>query len=522
MESSREVTNPAYRRFVKPLIVLALLVSIPVVIGNVYPDLLQSSSAPQASDAGKEQTEPLPVTTIKPVKKTLTRSLVQPGTVEAWAQAELYAKASGYVEAIQVEVTARNAAELLAAGFQSSGHFDAAPVVAALPAGLAFKHGFEYAPEKQIGSRVHRGELLLEIHSPERSQQVAELKAIYEQRLAELDQARSTLASFEAAIRAVEAQQLEVEADIKSRAAEAEFARKQLQRLRALVARQAINEEIAEEKQSHLEAARAAHDAAVARRAAVAAEHAQATARLGTARAEVKVKDALVKVALEEWRNAQIGEDYTRLHAPFDGIITSRSVDIGDFVQNSTSSQTRRLLTVTSLDKVKVVLHVPSREAVSIKPGARALVHLDSLPEHQSVGYVARTSSNLDPDSRTLRVEIDLDNRHHRLMPGMYGQVEVSLEEIPDIWTVPASAVYSSRGRNYILSVQDGVAQRLPVQILFDNGRELRVAKLIDSKQVRCDGSEELIVSNKGEIADGQHVLPSLLIQDQPRALVKR
>jgi hypothetical protein len=94
----------------------------------------------------------------------------------------------------------------------------------------------------------------------------------------------------------------------------------------------------------------------------------------------------------------------------------------------------------------------------------------------------------------------------------MYGDAQLILQQIENAPTLPATAVYSRGGKNYIMEVLDGVAQRHHVRILFDDGKEVVVAKLVDDNEVPLTGSEEIIVSNKGEIAEGQSVTASRVV----------
>ena len=113
---------------------------------------------------------------------------------------------------------------------------------------------------------------------------------------------------------------------------------------------------------------------------------------------------------------------------------------------------------------------------------------------------------SLDLLTRTMQVEIDLDNQDGRLMPGMYGQVTLALQTIPDAQAIPSTALYSRRGENYIIEVRAGRAYRQQVRVRYDDGKEVEVVKLIDGNEIPLNGSEELVISNKGEIAEGQRV----------------
>lgn len=449
--------------------------------------------------------EGIPVNTVRPQRKMLERVLLQPGSIRPGAQAELYAKTSGYLKSIQRDPTPRTAAAL-------AGQVPGASLGCGGPLGglaslaAAAQAEFLRAPQKDIGSRVRMGEPLLEIASPERLQDVAERESVLQQRLAESEQARTMVGTAEAAVESVKAQQAQADADIRRAVAEHTFRTAELTRLRDLARSRTITAELVDEKQFQVSAAAAAIDSSQAKLLAAKAELAVVTSKLATARADLRVKEALVRVARDALEQARILARYSVLTAPFDGVITHRGIDEGDFVQNSTSGQTRTLMTISAIDHVKVVLQAPEKDAVWVEVGAAATLDIDARTGWQARGRVARTAHLLDPQSRTLQVEIDLDNRDGKLLPGMYGNVTLTLQQIPDALALPATVVYSRRGSNYIIEVQDGIARRVPVRLRYDDGKEVEVVKLLGSSEVPLTGSEELVVSNKGEIADGQRV----------------
>lgn len=444
----------------------------------------------------------LPVKTIRPKQKVLERTLVQPGTIKPWAQAELFAKASGYLKTIQRDATPQMATDLVTARLSASGSPAACAARLAVAAQLSLLQG----PQKDIGSRARAGEVLMEIATPERLQDIAAKESLVQQRQAELDAAQTIATTLEASVRAAKVQEAAAMADVREAVAEHTFRTKDLARLEALARTRTIAQEVADAAQHQLEAALSAWDSKKEKVRLVQAEQEVVSSKLATARADIKVKEALVRVAQDELHQAHILADYSRIHAPFDGVITYRGVDEGDFVQNATSGQPRRLMTVTAMDRVKVVLQVPEKEAPWVQVGTEATVALDARGSWRVKGHVARIAHSLDPTTLTLPAEIDLENGDHRLLPGMYGQVTLTLQKIYNAQAIPATAVYSRSGSNYIIEVRDGVAHRVPVRLRYDDGKEVEVVKLLESKEVPLDGSEELVVSNKGEIADGQPV----------------
>lgn len=448
----------------------------------------------------------LSVRTVRPRRKTLERTLVQPGSIAPWAQAELYAKASGYLRTIQRETTPQLVADLWSQGLAGAG----TPIATAALLATDLQLALEQAPQIDIGASVSAGELLLEIDMPERLQDIVEKESLVAQRNAELEAARTALHTFEAAVESTRAQIIQAEADVRKFASEYLFRTKELKRLNELALSRTVTQEIADEKQHHVNAAQASWESSKAKVQTVQAELAVVSSKLAAARADLKVREALVQVARDELRRACVLENYSRIHAPFNGVVTYRGMDEGDFVQNATSGQARRLMTVTALDKVKVVLQVPESDASWIQVGTEATVVVDARARWHVKGCVNRIPYSLEAQTRTMRVEIDLDNRDRQLLPGMYGRVTLSLQKILNAQALPATALYSRKGENFIILVQDGVAHRQRVRVRYDDGKEVEVVQLIGASEVPLDGTEELIVSNKGEIADGQRVETSL------------
>jgi RND family efflux transporter MFP subunit len=435
------------------------------------------------------------------------RTVEQPGSLKAWAQAELYAKVSGYLRSVEHQVSPELPASLLAhvAGALGTGPVNVLggnSTRCAAGAHLVVQR----TPELDIGSYVRAGETLMIIDVPELLQDREQKKAVWEQRRTEVDLARTAVLTADAGVRAAGERAKQADAEVNRAVSEHSFALQQYQRMMTLARDGTVTEAFVEEKAHLVNAAKANWQSCLAKVQALQAEQAVASSKLGTARADLLVKSAQVNVAWQDYLRAQLLTEYTHVHAPFNGVITYRGVDEGDFVQNSSSGQTRLLMTVSAIDKLRMVLDVPEREAVWIRAGSEATVRFDVRGVGEVKGRVSRTASSLDNQSRTLRVEIDLDNRSRRLMPGMYGHVTLTLQKIEGAQAIPATALYNRKREAYIIEVRDGVARRQRVRIRYDDGRQLEVVKLIGNREVPLDGSEELVVSNKGEIADGQRV----------------
>src|SRR5262249_21966960 len=160
---------------------------------------------------------------------------------------------------------------------------------------------------------------------------------------------------------------------------------------------------------------------------------------------------------------------YTKLTAPYDGVVTRRHINTGDFVQPATGAKGEPLYVVERRDPVRVFVEVPEADAGWVGKGAQARVRVPVLQGPGLAGEVARTSYALDGTARTLVAEIDLPNPNDRLRPGMYASASITAEH-PDALTLPAAAVLTqgdvTQGyQSFCFLVDDGKVRRTPVQL---------------------------------------------------------
>jgi RND family efflux transporter MFP subunit len=116
-------------------------------------------------------------------------------------------------------------------------------------------------------------------------------------------------------------------------------------------------------------------------------------------------------------------QGFTRITAPFDGVITRRNVDVGDLIDSSGKA----LFVLTQMDPLRVYVNVPQSYAQLVRPGQKVVVTQSELRGQSFAGEVARTSASIDPATRTMQVEIALPNKEGALLPGAYVQVELPL-----------------------------------------------------------------------------------------------
>lgn len=194
--------------------------------------------------------------------------------------------------------------------------------------------------------------------------------------------------------------------------------------------------------------------------------------------------------------------DYTKVRAPYAGIITARFADPGALIQIATASATGAipLFTVMDMETVRVYTNIPQDDAPLIKPGVtQTILTVKEHPGRQFKGDVTRTTLALDPATRTMLVEIDLPNKDHALQPGTYGDVSLVLRTSPNALTIPPGAIVTNGKTKSVFIVEQGRAKMVPIQTGISDGRAVEVVQGLS-------GSEDVVVVGKGKLTDGMAV----------------
>ena len=182
----------------------------------------------------------------------------------------------------------------------------------------------------------------------------------------------------------------------------------------------------------------------------------QSRAALDSAHADVVAAAAAIDFARADAGTVEAHIAYTRIEAPFDGIVTQRNVNTGDLTQPGADKPP--LFVVARSDIMTIRVNVPEAFAAEVDRGDRAAVRLQEMKGRTVEGKVTRISWALDPKTRTTRVEIDIPNPGAKLLPGLYAYATVIAEEHPEVLTLPVSAVVSEPGQDYCLVIVGGKA----------------------------------------------------------------
>jgi RND family efflux transporter MFP subunit len=223
------------------------------------------------------------------------------------------------------------------------------------------------------------------------------------------------------------------------------------------------------------------------------------------AKQDVDVVKAAAESAkhLRDSRRTLLG--YTNVHAPFAGVITARFADHGALIQAATGSATQAapLFTIMDMSTVRVYVNVPQEVAPLAKAGLPVTLTAREWSEGLDAS-ITRSTTALDPATRTLLVEIDVPNKDHRLEPGMFVNAVLHLERHAKALVIPPSAFVPGRNgkEKAVFVVDNGKVKLTPVTTGIDDGLAVEIVSGLT-------GEEDLVAVGKSGLLDGQLVTAS-------------
>ncbi len=164
-------------------------------------------------------------------------------------------------------------------------------------------------------------------------------------------------------------------------------------------------------------------------------------------------------------RSMRTTESYLRIVAPFDGIITERNAHEGSLAGPVGGAPP--VLRLQQVSRLRLVVPVPESEVSDVRPGTRITFSVPAFPGEAFTGTVARIGNSIDPRTRTMPVEMDVNNQStpsRRLAPGMFPQVSWPTTRSRPSLLVPPSAVAVTTERSFVIRIQDGIAQWVDVK----------------------------------------------------------
>jgi membrane fusion protein, multidrug efflux system len=338
--------------------------------------------------------------------------------------------------------------------------------------------GFVEVINVDRGSVVKEGQLLARLRAPELDTQRGEADA-----RVRATQSQRFEAQFK--ISGIRAQRLEAEA--KLAADEATY-----QRMRAASATPGVV---------------AGNDLEIAQRA-VEAGRARVqlwNANEAAAKAEVKAIEENERAQHEAARSSQNIEDYLRITAPFDGVITERNVHQGSLASPSGMP----MLRLQQVSRLRLVVAVPEEEVASILPGKKINFTVPAFPGETFTGEIQRISHSLDTKTRTMPVELDVANPSGRLAPGMFPDVTWPMLRLRPSLFVPPTAIATTTERSFVIRIRDGSTQWVDVRrgaSMNQQGADLIeiFGDLAPGDQIAVRGTDELRAGIKVNVKQTQ------------------
>jgi multidrug efflux pump subunit AcrA (membrane-fusion protein) len=330
---------------------------------------------------------------------------------------------------------------------------------------------------KDIGDPVAKGDLLAELYVPEMEVDLQQKEAGVQKALADIDQVRAA-----------------------KLIAEAQVTRGKLQseRLAKLGKGGGLDPDSVEEARLGYESAKAA---------------------LEKAKADIEAAKAQAEVVKANRDYARTMLTYAKIKAPYDGVVTQRNVSTDDLVQLAGAGpRGQPLFVVSQLDPVRVFVNIPGSEAAWIKDGDPVSLLLQGAGGEIIHGKVTRNAHALNPQSRTLKIEIDLPNPADKngrrtLLPGMYVQAGITVRHT-QVWTLPDAAVRTVGDQTFCFRIVKDNAMRTPLQVGLRGGGLVEVLQMqmppaVDGAAgdwVQPSGQEEVAASDLDALSDGQAI----------------
>ncbi|MEH2120624.1 efflux RND transporter periplasmic adaptor subunit [Nostoc sp.] len=406
---------------------------------GILPRLSQKSELQAA--VKEASTVPL-VNIITPRRAAATTNLELPGSVVALNQTTIYARSTGYLRRWYAD----------------------------------------------IGDRVQAGQLLAEIDSPDIDQQVLQAKAEFVQAQANVLQSRASLAKGVS--------------DLKQAQANLLIARQSWQRWSVLVKQGAVPQQDADTRYATYQANLANVEAA--------------KNTINSDSANVKAAQANAYAIQANFQRNIVLQSYKKVTAPFAGVITARNVNTGVLISagsgnSNTSSNTSTsntntsntsLYTIAAYDKLNVNVNVPQSLSPSFQTGQTAEITVKELPQRAFTGKVVRSSNAIDPNTRTLLTQLEVENYNATLRPGMYATVKFAINRTNTPFVVPDSALVVNAGGTQVATLtKDQTVHYQKVVVGRDYGTEVEITSGLT-------GNESLIATPTVDETEGLRVQP--------------
>lgn len=216
--------------------------------------------------------------------------------------------------------------------------------------------------------------------------------------------------------------------------------------------------------------------------------------------ANYQMAEADVQTAEANVKRLEAMQAYNKIYAPFDGVVTQRTIDIGTLISSGSNGNPQQLYQVAQIDVIRAFIDVPQTFYRLIKDGMKADISVEQYRHKTFTGIVDRNSNALDPIARTLLTQVNIENREGELLTGAYAQVKLLLEPDNPVFVIPIQALIIRSGPPYVALVEEGNKIRLQhVEIGLNQGVSVEIISGIKENDL-------IVINPTDRIKDGTAV----------------
>lgn len=218
------------------------------------------------------------------------------------------------------------------------------------------------------------------------------------------------------------------------------------------------------------------------------------------AHGDFEAKRAMVASAQSNVKRLEELQSFEKIYAPFDGVITARNTDVGHLINSGAGGPVPELFHIAAVQTIRVYINVPQQYSQAAKPGIAADLTFQEFPGRKFQGKLIRTADAIDVASRTLLVEVDVDNSHGEIFPGAYTEVHLKVPQGAPALILPVDALIFHSGGLQVGTVQDGNRAALRnITLGHDLGSQVEVVSGISAT--------DLVITNPPDsLIDGETV----------------
>jgi RND family efflux transporter MFP subunit len=229
-----------------------------------------------------------------------------------------------------------------------------------------------------------------------------------------------------------------------------------------------------------------------------------AEAQVATAKAGLAAAEEQLAVATAAASKTKTLLEYSRMTAPFAGVVTHRYADTGAMIQAGTSSQTQAMPVVrlSQDDLLRLTIAVPESAVARVRVGEPVEVRVEAVGR-TFPGTVARLAARVNAETRTMDTEVDVPNRDLTLVPGMYAYASLALERAKGVVAVPIQSLDRGEDKTTVLTVRDGTVERREVKLGLESADRVEIVAGLEPDAL-------VVIGNRNQLRPGARVTPKL------------